>query len=82
MGVMGGRGRELVDARGEQVGPVALGAPGGEARGQALLGLGLVDCLLQPSGVRPVDEDAGVGRLELILDGRAAAWHGCQGWAG
>ena len=79
---MGGRGRELVDPRGEEVGPVALGAPGGEARGQALLGLGLVDRLLQPSGIRAEDEDAGVGGLEFIREGRAAAWHGWQGWEG
>ena len=75
MGVVGGRGREAVEIGGEEVGLGAAGAPGGEAGGYPLLGLCVVDRLLERARVPAVDEDAGVGGLELVVDLCAAAWH-------
>ena len=73
--------REGVEGGGEQVGPGASGAPGGEAGGEALSGLGGAHGVPQFLRIRAVHEDAGVGRLELIGDGVAAARGHGDGWS-
>ena len=73
MGVMGARTGEGVEISGEQVGPGASGAPGGEAGGEALLALGGAHGVSQFLRIGTVNEYAGVGRLELVGDGMAAA---------
>lgn len=39
----------------------------------------VVDSLLELTRIRSVDKDAGVGRLELIGDAGATAWHNRDG---
>lgn len=73
MGVVRGWAREAGEVGGEEVGAGAVGAPRGEARRDALLALGLADGLLELDRVGAVDEDAGVGRHELVDDAGAAA---------
>ena len=80
VGVVGGRGGEDVEIGGEEVRAGAARAPGGEAGRDALFRLDVADGLLQRGRVVAVEEDAGVGGLELVLDARAAAWH--HGWLG
>ena len=80
VGVVGGRGGEGVEIGGEEVRAGAARAPGGEAGRDALFRLDVADGLLQRGRVVAVEEDAGVGGLELVLDARAAAWH--HGWLG
>ena len=60
---------------GEQGISLATRAPGGEAGSQRLLGLKIVDGIAQIRMVIPIDEDAGVGRRELVGDGFTAARH-------
>ncbi len=73
--VVRGRGFELVDVCGEEVGALAVGAPRGEAGGDPVVVFQVVDGVLEGEGIWAVDEDAGVGRPELVADACAAAWH-------
>ncbi len=73
MGVVGGRAGDAGEIGGEEVGAGAVWAPGGEAGGDALLALSLADGLLELDGIGAVDENAGVGRHELVGDAGAAA---------
>lgn len=79
MGVVRGRAREGLDLRGEQVGVGAVRAPGGEAGGDVLV-FEILHGALEGGWVLPVDEHAGVGGLELVLDGLAAASHLFRCW--
>ena len=60
---------------GEQGISLATRAPGGEAGSQRLFGLKIVDGITQIRMVIPVDENAGVGRGELVGNGFTAAGH-------
>lgn len=75
MGVMGGRGGEVVEVGGEHVGARAMGAPRGEAGGDAGVVLEVRDSRSEGLRIGPVGQDARVGWPELVLDSLAAAWH-------
>lgn len=78
VGVVRGRAGEGRDLRGEQVGVGAVRAPGREAGGD-VLALEVLHGLSEGVWVLPVDEHAGVGGLELVRDGLAAAPHFFEG---
>ena len=84
VGVVRGRDGEGLEVGGEQVVAGAAGTPGGEAGGDGVVLLEVLDGVPEDGRVGPVHEDARVGGLELVPDGLAAAWHAGngRGWEG
>lgn len=75
VGVVGGRRREGVEVRCDEVGSRALGAPRGEAGGDAVIVLEIPHSVLEGLWILSVCEDTGVGRVELVRDTLAATGH-------
>lgn len=79
---MGGRGWEVLEVGGEQVGAGAVRAPRGEAGGDAGVVLEVQDGGPERVRIGSVGQDARVGRCEFVLDPLAAAWHAGKGTRG